>query len=85
MIYRIIWTRRALKQLLRIAKPAQIEIKTAVNTLQNRDAWHNVRHLTDHEYAYRLRVGNYRVFFDADDLNLVIAVMEVKKRDSQTY
>ena len=58
MIYRIIWTRRALKQLLWIAKPAQIGIKTAVN---------------------------YRVFFDADDLNLVIAVMEVKKRDSQTY
>ncbi|MNO07198.1 hypothetical protein D3C81_2292950 [compost metagenome] len=45
----------------------------------------NVKVLSNHQYGYRLRVGNYRVLFDWDGGIKVVAVQEVKKRDERTY
>ena len=45
----------------------------------------NVTALTNHEYGYRLRVGNYRVFFDFDGAVRIVSIEEVKKRDERTY
>jgi len=45
----------------------------------------NVKMLTNHNYDYRLRVGNYRVLFDWDTEIKIISIEEVKKRDEQTY
>jgi len=46
----------------------------------------NVKHLVNHEYQYRLRVGRYRVFFDTSgDTITIITIQEVKKRDEHTY
>lgn len=44
-----------------------------------------VKKLTHHEYSYRLRVGNYRVFFEFDGSIHVIDIEEVKKRNERTY
>ena len=45
----------------------------------------NVKALTNHEYGYRLRVGNYRVFFDFDGVVRIVSIEEVRKRDERTY
>lgn len=45
----------------------------------------NVKALIGHDYAYRLRVGNYRVMFDWDGTIKVVSIQEVKKRDERTY
>ena len=45
----------------------------------------NVKALTNHEYGYRLRVGNYRVFFDHDGAVRIVSIEEVRKRDERTY
>ena len=45
----------------------------------------NVKALTSHEYGYRLRVGNYRVFFDFDGAVRIVSIEEVRKRDERTY
>ena len=45
----------------------------------------NVKKLVNHDCQYRLRVGNYRVFFDFDGEIRVVYIEEVKKRDSKTY
>ena len=45
----------------------------------------NVKALKDHEYGYRLRVGNYRVFFEFDGAVRIVSVEEVRKRDERTY
>jgi len=45
----------------------------------------NVKALTNHTYDYRLRVGRYRVFFNADTTVEIVAIEEVKKRDERTY
>ena len=67
-----------------------IKVKTAVfdavEQLPERDGWHNVKSLTNHQYDYRLRVGRYRVFFDVEEDEVrIYFIQEVKKRDDRTY
>ena len=45
----------------------------------------NVKALTNHEVGYRLRVGNYRIFFDFDGAVRIVSIEEVRKRDERTY
>ena len=44
-----------------------------------------VKKLTNHDYSYRLRVGDFRVFFEFDGDVRIIDIEEVKKRDEHTY
>ena len=45
----------------------------------------NIKHLKNHKYEYRLRIGNYRVLFNFDNGVKIISIEEVKKRDERTY
>ena len=45
----------------------------------------NVKALMNHEYSYRLRVGNYRVFFEFDGAVRIVKIEEVRKRNERTY
>lgn len=45
----------------------------------------NVKALVNHDYQYRLRVGNFRVFFNFDGVVRIVSIEEVKKRDERTY
>ncbi|MGI4812119.1 MAG: type II toxin-antitoxin system RelE family toxin, partial [Janthinobacterium lividum] len=45
----------------------------------------NVKALTNHQYGYRLRVGNYRVLFNWNGAVQVVEIEEVRKRDERTY
>lgn len=78
------WRKKALRQLRKI-KDAKTRstIKDAVGTLTNFPNCRNVKHLVNHPYDYRLRVGNWRVFF-TESLE-IIHIEEVKKRDERTY
>jgi mRNA interferase RelE/StbE len=82
---RINWTRKAVKQLLKLDRPVQAQIRDAVGELDGMPDCTNVKALTNHEYGYRLRVGNYRVMFDWDGGIRVVDVQEVRKRDERTY
>ena len=44
-----------------------------------------IKQLTNHAYSYRLRVGDYRVFFEFNGAIHVVSIEEVKKRDERTY
>lgn len=81
------WTQKAYRQLRKLRNP-QVEetIFDAVGTLVGWPECQNVKHLVNHEYQYRLRVGRYRVFFDTSgDTITIITIQEVKKRDEHTY
>ena len=41
--------------------------------------------MTNHAYSYRLRVSNYRVFFEFNGDVHIVSIEEVKKRDESTY
>ncbi len=80
------WQPKALRQLRKIDARASKQIRDAVSTeLVDLAQARNVKALTDHEYGYRLRVGNYRVFFEYDGVVRVVRIEEVRKRDERTY
>ncbi len=80
------WQPKALKQLRKIDAQASKQIRTAVTVeLADLSTARNVKSLVDHEYGYRLRVGNYRVFFEFDGTVRIVNIEEVRKRDERTY
>ncbi len=85
-MYEIDWKVKAMKQLARIGcRETRDAIYTSVQSLQVFPVVSNVKKLKNHEHAYRLRVGRYRVFFEADGEVSIIRIEEVKKRDDRTY
>ncbi len=81
------WQNKAIKQLRKIQRQDAIAIKNAVETLQIFPNTSRVKALVNHKYPYRLRKGNYRIFFKytANDEIKIITIEEVKKRDERTY
>ena len=82
----ITWRTKALKQMRKIPANQGRAIRTAVDTeLSALSIARNVKALANHRYSYRLRVGNYRVFFEFDGAIRIATIEEVKKRDEQIY
>ncbi len=75
-----------MRQLRKIDTGAGKQIRTAVSTeLVDLSKARNVKALTNHQYGHRLRVGNYRVFFEFDGDVRIVSIEEVRKRDERTY
>lgn len=80
------WQPKALRQLRKLDAPINAQIRRAVtNELTDLAKARNVKALSNHEHGYRLRVGNYRVFFNLHGLVQIVSVEEVRKRDERTY
>lgn len=80
------WQPRALRQLRKIDARDGKQIRDAVSAeLVDLSRARNVKALSNHEYGWRLRVGNYRVFFDFDGDVHVVSIEAVRKRDERTY
>lgn len=79
------WTRKAVKQLLKLHPLHQVRIRDAVMTLEMMPDVSQVKMLIQHERGYRLRVGHYRVLFDWDGAVKIVSIQEVRKRDERTY
>lgn len=80
------WQNRTKKDLRKIAeKPRSIILSTVKKLQNNQSTWQNVKPLINHQYDYRLRVGNYRVFFDYSKDIRIVKIERVKKRDENTY
>lgn len=80
---KIAYQPKALKQLRKI--PDKKLIYRKIEELTNMPECANVKKLSNHQYGYRLQVGNYRVLFNFDGIIHIISIEEVKKRDERTY
>jgi mRNA-degrading endonuclease RelE of RelBE toxin-antitoxin system len=78
-------TKKAFKQLAKLPLNDRAKIISESKSLANMPDCRNVVALVKHQYGYRLRVGNYRVFFDFDGIVRIVSIEEVKKRDENTY
>lgn len=89
MKYKVEWKRKAVKQLTKVQQQQQGKILDAVTKLENSETWGDVKKLVNHDYGYRLRVGDYRILFNATNDKTIeindISIEEVKKRDNRTY
>ncbi len=82
---KINWSPKAAKQARKLDRPVRLQILDAVEGLATMPDVSNVKALINHEYGYRLRVGNYRVLFDWDGAIKIVDIQEVRKRDERTY
>ena len=79
--YRVEFTETALKNLARYPKADQRRILERIDKLAaDPTAMPNVKRLVDFDVAYRLRVGNYRVLFDREDILKIIDVIDILPR-----
>jgi mRNA-degrading endonuclease RelE of RelBE toxin-antitoxin system len=80
------WQPRALRQLRKIDAQAGQKIRMAVSTeLVDLSKARHVKALVDHPQGYRLRVGDYRVFFDFDGEVRIVSIEDVRRRNERTY
>ena len=81
---KISWTVKALRQLDKIDRRYVKNIKQRVDELKDfPDVSADIKKI---ENWYRLRVGNYRVFFEViDGEPKVVLIKEVNRRTSKTY
>ncbi len=83
---KITWTRKAAKQIRKIApSDARIVYDKVSGLEKDQVGWVSVKKLTGHESDYRLRVGKYRVLFSHDAEIKIVSIDEVKRRDERTY
>ncbi|GMQ50387.1 type II toxin-antitoxin system RelE family toxin [Neisseria sp. WLZKY-1] len=80
---KIVYRPKAAKQLRKI--PEQQQIRAKIKGLAAMPNCTGVKALSNHIHQYRLRVGNYRVFFNFDGTVHIVSIEEVKKRDENTY
>jgi mRNA-degrading endonuclease RelE of RelBE toxin-antitoxin system len=78
-------TRKAAKQLRGLQSKDHRVIVAACYKLADMPNCANVKALVNHEYQYRLRVGNFRVFFNFDGAVRIVSIEGVKKRDERAY
>jgi len=78
-------TRKAAKQLRKLESKDHSVIVAECYKLADMPNCANVKALVNHEYQYRLRVGNFRVFFNFEGAIRIVLIEEVKKRDEHTY
>lgn len=80
------WTERAFRQLRKIKDThASKRIYQEAQNLAHFPECKNIKRLVNHRYGYRLRVGDWRVFFEFDGEVKIISIEEVKKRNERTY
>ncbi|MGV3723171.1 MAG: type II toxin-antitoxin system RelE family toxin [Actinomycetota bacterium] len=80
MAYDIQWTPRAVKDLLELPKSVQERILSAVDPLAEDPRPPGARKLVDQDGRYRIRVGDFRLFYEIYDGVLVIVVVKVADR-----
>jgi mRNA interferase RelE/StbE len=83
--YDVQFTDVALKNLRRYPKKEQRLILSRIEQLAaDPQAMPNVKRLVNFDVSYRLRVGNYRVLFEQDDIIRIIDVIDILPR-SRAY
>ena len=79
--YKVQFTDVALKNLRRYPLSDQRRILTRIEQLATHPhRMPNVKRLVDFDVAYRLRIGNYRVLFERDDIIRIIDVIDILPR-----
>ena len=85
-MYRAVFSRRAERAFLDLPMEQARRVKEAIQRLEQEPRGPNTIKLDRAPIAeYRCRVGNLRILFDIDDANKIVAVLDIRKRDEQTY
>lgn len=85
-MYQAIFSSRANRAFQKFSKKDAVRIKEVLKKLEQEPRMHGTIKLASAPVAaYRYRVGNFRILFDIDDEQKIIAVLDIRKRDERTY
>ena len=84
MAYSVEVVKQAVKEYADIPAPDKIPVKKAILGLESHPRGPQVKKLQDRDY-YRLRVGDWRVFFAISDKLRKVTVLSIERRTTTTY
>ena len=85
-MFNVVYSKRAAKYFKKIPKSYQIKLKDKIGKLAANPQIPGTIKLVDYPIAkYRHRVGNYRILFDVDTLEKTLEIIDIRRRDEQTY
>jgi mRNA interferase RelE/StbE len=80
MKYSVGITSVAAKQIKKLPRPIRGRILDAIEALEDNPFPPNSTKLVDEDFAWRLRIGDYRVIYEIYDAELVVSVMRAGHR-----
>lgn len=83
--WRLIIERSAEKSLAGAPRREAERVLSAFGQMSQNPFTGDVRRLSDEPSAYRRRVGNWRIFFDVNYGQRLIAVVAIERRTTTTY
>lgn len=84
-MYSPLYTKRFKKQIKKFPKKEQIKILEKIEVILENPRKSSIKLEGTRPIIYRLRVGEYRVFFGIDDVGKVMEITDVERRTTQTY
>lgn len=85
-MYQTIFSARANRAYQKFPQKDAARIKETLKKLEQDPHIHGTIKLSSAPVAqYRYRVGNFRILFDIDDEQKIIAILDIRKRDERTY
>jgi mRNA-degrading endonuclease RelE of RelBE toxin-antitoxin system len=76
---------RAQKVVARAPREERERLEGAVRDMERDPFAGDVQHLKDQPTAFRRRVGNWRIFFDADPISRLVDIRSIERRTTTTY
>ena len=80
MAYQLEFTPAAIRDLKRLPKSLQTEVKSAINSLAYDPRPHGYQKLAGPDELYRIRCGEYRVLYQILDDVLIIVIVRARHR-----
>lgn len=86
MEFKIFFAESVKKDLKNIPNNIIVKIRESISELRSFPNITNIKKLKSHPLAdYRLRVGNYRILFDVDEILSVINILKIGHRKDIYY
>ena len=79
MAYRIIFEKRAEKDLKKIERKFQKKIVEKIEALQSNPRLHDAQKMTNSIY-WKYRVGNFRIIYQIEDIKLTVIILKIGDR-----
>lgn len=80
MIFEVVYERGALKDLKRLERPIALRVVTKIRDVANRG--YGFEPLTDFQYGWKIRVGDYRALCEVDfGLRLIKVYVVANRRE----
>ena len=80
MAYQLEFTPAAIRDLKRLPKSLQTEVKSAINSLAYDQRPHGYQKLAGPDELYRIRCGEYRVLYQILDDALIVVIVRARHR-----